>query len=152
MTWMLTSARIHSTFISASPFPVPAYKGSLAEGKSFKPLSGLPLMLAGQNFCDQPFCFCLTLLRSWSKAWCLGPRHPLPCLHASLVPLVTLGGDLQPGRLVNRLVDGLSQPGINPQASTQKAFSSFSACRTSLSLNFVVGWSYGLCTNVAPFP
>eukprot|EP00983_Pelagomonas_calceolata_P085989 1156669-Pelagomonas_calceolata.AAC.1 len=24
--------------------------------------------------------------------------------------------------------------------------SSFSACRTSLSLNFVVGWPYGLCT------
>eukprot|EP00983_Pelagomonas_calceolata_P084082 1156293-Pelagomonas_calceolata.AAC.1 len=30
--------------------------------------------------------------------------------------------------------------------------SSFSACLTSLSLNFVVWWSHGLCTNVAPFP
>eukprot|EP00983_Pelagomonas_calceolata_P133377 1161960-Pelagomonas_calceolata.AAC.1 len=30
--------------------------------------------------------------------------------------------------------------------------SSFSACRSSLRLNFVVGRSYGLCTNVAPFP
>eukprot|EP00983_Pelagomonas_calceolata_P039642 1137260-Pelagomonas_calceolata.AAC.12 len=28
--------------------------------------------------------------------------------------------------------------------------SSFSACRAYLSLNFVVGGSYGLCTNVAP--
>eukprot|EP00983_Pelagomonas_calceolata_P108177 1159428-Pelagomonas_calceolata.AAC.1 len=28
--------------------------------------------------------------------------------------------------------------------------SSFPVCRASLSLNFVVGWSHGLCTNVAP--
>eukprot|EP00983_Pelagomonas_calceolata_P050902 1142190-Pelagomonas_calceolata.AAC.1 len=37
-----------------------------------------------------------------------------------MVTMVTMGGDLQPGRLADRLVAGLCQPKINPQAQTQK--------------------------------
>eukprot|EP00983_Pelagomonas_calceolata_P072320 1151672-Pelagomonas_calceolata.AAC.3 len=34
--------------------------------------------------------------------------------------MVTMGGDLQPGRLADRLVAGLCQPKINTKGQTQK--------------------------------
>ena len=35
--------------------------------------------------------------------------------HASMVTMVTMGGDLQPGCLADRLLTGLGQPQINPE-------------------------------------
>jgi hypothetical protein len=34
--------------------------------------------------------------------------------------MVTMGGDLQPGCLADRLLTGLSQPQINPKAQKEK--------------------------------
>jgi hypothetical protein len=34
--------------------------------------------------------------------------------------MVTMGGDLQPGCLTDRLLTGLGQPQINPQAQKEK--------------------------------
>jgi hypothetical protein len=34
--------------------------------------------------------------------------------HLSMVTMVTMGGDLQPGSLADRLLTGLGQPQINP--------------------------------------
>jgi len=36
------------------------------------------------------------------------------CLGDSMVTMVTMGGDLQPGSLADRLLTGLGQPQINP--------------------------------------
>ena len=35
-------------------------------------------------------------------------------IHATMVTMVTMGGDLQPGSLADRLLTGLGQPQINP--------------------------------------
>jgi len=35
-------------------------------------------------------------------------------LYACVVTMVTMGGDLQPGSLADRLLTGLGQPQINP--------------------------------------
>jgi hypothetical protein len=35
-------------------------------------------------------------------------------------PMVTMGGDLQPGCLADRLLTGLGQPQINPKAQKEK--------------------------------
>jgi len=40
--------------------------------------------------------------------------HPLPLLSLTMVTMVTMGGDLQPGCLADRLLTGLGQPQINP--------------------------------------
>ena len=37
-----------------------------------------------------------------------------------MVTMVTMGGDLQPGCLADRLLTGLSQPQINPKAQKEK--------------------------------
>ena len=41
-------------------------------------------------------------------------------IHASMVTLVTMGGDLQPGCLADRLLTGLGQPQIYPQAQKER--------------------------------
>ena len=38
----------------------------------------------------------------------------------SMVTMVTMGGDLQPGCLADRLLTGLDQPQINPQAQKER--------------------------------
>jgi len=38
----------------------------------------------------------------------------------TMVTMVTIGGDLQPGCLADRLLTGLGQPQINPQAQKEK--------------------------------
>eukprot|EP00983_Pelagomonas_calceolata_P134943 1162108-Pelagomonas_calceolata.AAC.1 len=42
------------------------------------------------------------------------PRAEAPYIPSTMVTMVTMGGDLQPGRLADRLVAGLCQPKINP--------------------------------------
>ena len=37
-----------------------------------------------------------------------------------MVTMVTMGGDLQPGCLADRLLTGLGQPQINPKAQKEK--------------------------------
>jgi len=39
---------------------------------------------------------------------------------ALMVTMVTMGGDLQPGCLADRLLTGLGQPQINPQTQKEK--------------------------------
>jgi hypothetical protein len=39
---------------------------------------------------------------------------PLAKLWHSVITMVTIGGDLQPGCLADRLLTGLGQPQINP--------------------------------------
>ena len=44
----------------------------------------------------------------------------LPGVFAIMVTMVTIGGDLQPGCLADRLLTGLGQPQINPYAQKEK--------------------------------
>jgi len=43
-----------------------------------------------------------------------GNQRQLVCLGAYVATMVTMGGDLQPGSLADRLLTGLGQPQINP--------------------------------------
>jgi len=47
---------------------------------------------------------------------CVGGLVPLSCGMEEVVvcSMVTMGGDLQPGSLADRLLTGLGQPQINP--------------------------------------
>ena len=42
------------------------------------------------------------------------PQHMLVQILVQMVTMVTMGGDLQPGSLADRLLTGLGQPQINP--------------------------------------
>jgi len=63
---------------------------------------------------------CLVLRPCWPAGGV--QSRPLKCCHAescshrygSMVTMVTIGGDLQPGCLADRLLTGLGQPQINP--------------------------------------
>jgi len=48
-------------------------------------------------------------------------------------PMVTMGGDLQPGCLADRLLTGLGQPQINPKA--QKEMENFNVLLEKVTMN-----------------
>ena len=54
----------------------------------------------------------VVIRRRWTHAW-TPPR-------AQLVTMVTIGGDLKPGCLADRLLTGLGQPQVNPKLRKKK--------------------------------